>query len=103
MRWVSSFFCNRENIVEHGEEITMFSGLPQTVSNFQAFTNGIRGKLGLLILYTERDSGYLEALVQTLRSQEYVIEILVYRVLIVEGELYSLLFKSIEFGRSKGI
>jgi hypothetical protein len=78
MRWVSSFFCNRETGRQQTEEIVMFAGLPETVSNFQAFANGIHNKIGLLILYTEQDSSYLEGLIQALRSQEYVIDIFVY-------------------------
>jgi hypothetical protein len=79
MRYLASFFCNRETGEEQGQnEGIILPGLPETIKNIQSFTNGIRNKLGLLILYKENNIDYLEDFFTKIKSQEYIVEIIVF-------------------------
>ena len=75
IKWIGSFFCNRDN-TEHIAS-NVFDGLPDVVDDTTNFINGIKTKIGLLILYNEGHNNYFEALIRDLKRQDYIIDILV--------------------------
>jgi hypothetical protein len=89
-RWFSSYFCNR-NTTSQLQEYSVISELPEAVKNIQSFTNGIRAKIGILILYSDSDGVYLEQFVHNIKSQEYLLDIIVRYVVnnILERKLYT--------------
>ncbi len=88
IKWIGSFFCSRDN----NEQLTnnsIFDGLPDVVDNTSNFINGIKTKIGLLILYNESHNIYFEGLIRDIKQQDYIIDILVYLINIA-SQLYYL-------------
>ena len=53
------------------------SRLPNYVNDFQSFTNGIKRKLGILFLFKENETAFLQGLVESILKLEFMIDILV--------------------------
>jgi hypothetical protein len=69
--------CNKNTTTSTQlQDINVLAMLPETVSNLQMLTNAIRVKIGLIILYKDRNNSYLDNLVYKLKSQDYIIDIL---------------------------
>ena len=77
VKWLGSFFCNRDN-TEHNSTVNfIFDGLPDVVDTTPNFISGIKNKIGLLILYNESHNNYFEDLIRSIKQQDYIVDILV--------------------------
>jgi hypothetical protein len=79
IKWIGSFFCTRDSS-EINSADAMFEGLPDVVDSIPNFINGIKTKVGLLILYSEEHHNYFEELIRNIKQQDYIIDILVMSV-----------------------
>ncbi len=77
LKWISSTICDK-NLSRPLEPInTIFSDLPEVIYDTNMFTNGIKAKIGILILYDDAHNSYLEQLVNQIKQTDYIVDILV--------------------------
>jgi hypothetical protein len=77
LRWVSLIFCDKNTSQPLQPINDIFSRLPELVYDIHMFTNGIKAKIGLLILYNEMHNNYFEALIAGIKRNEFILEIIV--------------------------
>jgi hypothetical protein len=70
--------CNKNTTADSQlSEVSPLHSLPECVNNLQSLVNVVRVKIGLIVLYKDRDSTYLDGFVSKLRAKDYIIDILV--------------------------
>lgn len=55
----------------------IISRLPNYVNDFQAFTNGIKRKLGILFVFKENETELLQGFVESILTLEFMMDMLV--------------------------
>jgi len=76
INFITSIFCDRGR-GEVVDEPFIISKLPNYANDFNNYTNGMKRKLGILILYNENEMGYLRDFIEKILSLEFITEILV--------------------------
>jgi hypothetical protein len=74
--FLTSFFCERGR-TESTDEPMIISRLPNYVNDFQAFTNGIKRKLGILFVFKENETELLQGFVESILTLEFMMDMLV--------------------------
>lgn len=76
MNFITSFFCERER-TENIDEPVVISRLPNYVKDFQAFATEIKRKLGILFIFKENEVDFLQGLVESILTLDFMMDILV--------------------------
>jgi len=76
LAYLGSFFCSRRSDTTEDENV-VFEGLPERVTNMNAFNTLIKTRLGLLVLYQVSDGEYFQKLINDLKKEQYIMDILV--------------------------
>jgi hypothetical protein len=76
LAYLGSFFCSRRGDTTEDENL-IFEGLPEKVTNLNTFNTLIKTRIGMIVLYQHSDGEYFQRLVNDLKKEEYVMDILV--------------------------
>lgn len=76
LAYLGSFFCSRSRDTTE-EENLIFAGLPEIVTNLNTFNTLIKTRIGLIVLYQHSDGEYFQNLVNEVKKQDYLMDILV--------------------------
>jgi hypothetical protein len=76
INFITSIFCDKGRS-ENSEEPAIFSRLPNYVNDFQAYANGMKGKLGILFVHNENENDFLREFVEKILSLDFLMEIIV--------------------------
>jgi hypothetical protein len=77
IQWVSSMICNKSSNSGQLQDYCVLTSLPEIVSDINMLTNAIRVKVGLVILYKEKNNPYLDSFVSAVNSEKFIFDILV--------------------------
>jgi hypothetical protein len=75
--YIGSIFCSRRGEQPSEEENQIFSLLPERVNNLNSFTTMIKTRIGILVLYQNNDYEYFTDLVNQVRKEEHIMDLLV--------------------------
>jgi hypothetical protein len=76
LAYIGSFFCSKRSDTTEDENV-IFAGLPERVANLNTFNTLIKTRIGLIVLYQHSDGEYFQNLVNELKKQDYLMDILV--------------------------
>ncbi len=80
INFITSIFCDRGR-GDSIEEPFILSRIPNYVNDFQAYSNGMKRKLGILFVYNENELNFLRGFVERILSLDFIMEILVRRLI----------------------
>lgn len=76
INFITSIFCDKGRS-DNSEEISIFGRLPNYVNDFQAYSNGMKRKLGILFVHNENEIEYLRGFVERILNLDLLVEIIV--------------------------
>ena len=82
INYITSIFCDRGR-GENSEEPFILSRIPNYVDDFQAYSNGMKRKLGILFVYNDNELEFLRGFVERVLSLDFLMEILVRLIKII--------------------
>ena len=77
LAYVGSIFCSRRGDQPSEEENRIFSELPERINNINSFNTFIKTRIGILVLYQNTDLEYFTNLINNIKREEHLIDILV--------------------------
>jgi hypothetical protein len=77
LAYLGSFFCSKRGDTTEDENL-IFEGLPERVTNLNTFNTLIKTRIGLIVLYQHSDAEYFQKLINDMKKEEYVMDILVF-------------------------
>jgi hypothetical protein len=75
--YIGTLFCSRRGDTPSEEENRIFSELPEKVNNLNSFNTLTKTRVGILVLYQNSELEYFTNLINSVKKEEHIFDILV--------------------------